>query len=233
MKKRAKTKRRKSRSQESIESVQRQRNLEQDAKFHPPTSAVEFHYLLGAGKPRLSQFLLSLDTICLLIIIIVGLSRTLFQIPDLSRVPLSIKTIIGIGFMACVTARTLTILRLIVNRKKIVTNPKYILSARLTFFLCNIISATLFIMVCLYYFGVVDFVAYVLHTQWPKLSEKVSYYISTAIGWIISGIIGNAAYDLLKRIRHKFTEDEVKLDDRGKLPKNKAVPNNSFNRPRN
>jgi hypothetical protein len=229
MTKRVKVRGKRHQKRKAVAAFREQPVSEETREFDFPTIPLDFYYLLALGKPKLRYFLLSIDTICIVIILGVSITFTLFRVPDLSRIPQMVLTLMGSVFMACAITRASMFIRLLVNREKARTDPKYILSVNIANFLCNIISATLFTMICFYYLGVIDFIAYVLHTYWPKLSEKLSYGISTALGWIVSGVIGNAAYDVIKR---KLRKREAESHNNHRAPEHKAAPNNSFNRTR-
>ena len=56
-----------------------------------------------------------------------------------------------------------------------------------------------FVVLLMYGAGAIDAVTTLLARSVAFLSERISYAIATVFGWIISGVIGNFAYDLLKR----------------------------------
>jgi hypothetical protein len=185
------------------------------------TIPFDFYYLLALGKPKLRYLLLSVDAICMIIIAAVSIPFILFRIPDLSHIPQTVLTIMGSFFMACALTRFLMFTRLYINREKARLDPRYVLAVRFANFYCNIISATLFTVICFYYFGVIDFIAYMLHTYWPKFSEKLSYGISTALSWIMSAVVGGAAYDLIKKM---FKKNEAESDKNLSASEKNAAP---------
>ncbi len=58
----------------------------------------------------------------------------------------------------------------------------------------------LFAVLFMYGAGIVDAVAHALPNIATLISARASYGIATIFGWLMSGIIGNAAYDLFCRI---------------------------------
>jgi hypothetical protein len=164
----------------------------------------DYHFLIAGGRPRLRNFLFSIDTIGVYLILLVGLSHALFNVPNYSNVPRWPMLIIGSGLIGAGTTRLLMLFRLLINLRKAKTDPRYILSVLFANFLCDVTSGTLVTVWCLYYFGVIDFMAVFIQSHWPSISQKASEWISTLIGWAISGIIGNGAFALIKRWRLKI-----------------------------
>jgi hypothetical protein len=67
----------------------------------------------------------------------------------------------------------------------------------------NIFTVTMtaiFYLIALQQGYLVDLSNYLKSTIFPSLSEGVNYILSNIVAWIVSGVIGNFAYDLLKRI---------------------------------
>jgi len=69
---------------------------------------------------------------------------------------------------------------------------------RIVFLLQSICFSIVFLTL-LYRFGIIDTVNKFVLWAIPKIEPKISNIISTILGWIVSGVIGNFAYDLLKR----------------------------------
>jgi len=96
------------------------------------------------------------------------------------------------------------VLRPFVGSDRFKTDPKF---ARLVRFLVafgGVLVTTLLNVTLFYISGAIELLTAFLQTHWPSIEPKLSYYLSTLIGWIVSGILGNAAYDLLKRLKQKM-----------------------------
>jgi hypothetical protein len=185
---------------------------EREQAAYPPIDYVnqlrpsDYLYFLAGGRPSLYRFLFSVDSLSLWIILVGYLSVLTFRVPDLQVLPSYVRTIIGSALIASATNRSISFLILVINRKKIRTDPRYLLRFIAATFLSNLLSATVFVVGCLYYFGVVDFVAVLLQKIWPYLSDKVSYAVSTVLNWVASGIIGNYAFQFIKKRFEKREE---------------------------
>lgn len=166
----------------------------------------DYYALFAGGRPRLRNFFFSIDSIGFYLILIVGLSHNFFKIPDYANVPRWPRIIIGSGLIGAGMSRSLTFIRLLLNAKRAKTDPRYILSFLFVNFLCDVTSGTLLIVWCFYHFGIISFVAAAVQTYWPTISHSVSSGIATGFGWVMSGIIGNASFALIKWWYVKFRE---------------------------
>jgi len=100
-----------------------------------------------------------------------------------------------------VSATVITFIRIIlrVNRRFFV-DPEYAIGYLRVSIALDGVRVALFAALLLYGSGVIDAFANALSTFFTFLSVHTSYIVSTVIGWLASGIIGNASYDLLRRI---------------------------------
>jgi len=62
------------------------------------------------------------------------------------------------------------------------------------------VGATIYIVIIFYGLGLIDKIAYYFSSTFPGFGKQLSYAVSTVLGWVVSGVIGNAAYDFLKKI---------------------------------
>ncbi len=51
----------------------------------------------------------------------------------------------------------------------------------------------------LYNFGAIQYGARFIYAKAPIIGSTLSNVISTILGWVVSGVIGNFVYDILKR----------------------------------
>jgi hypothetical protein len=158
------------------------------------------YYYSDSGRPRLSRILFSIDSLSYFIILISGLSYVLLGIPDVKRIPEPARTVIGSIMIASATNRLIFISSLLRHRYTAVKfDPRYVNRFTSAMFISNMLSATGFTVCFLYYFGVIGFTATAIHAAWPFVSAQLSYTLSTILGWVASGVIGNYAFQFVRK----------------------------------
>ncbi len=84
--------------------------------------------------------------------------------------------------------------------KRVVQDDAYALRVFKLLAFWEAVRATAFLLLLMYGAGVIGEVASLLHQSATFLSARASYYVSAVVGWLISGVVGNFAYDFLKRL---------------------------------
>lgn len=170
-------------------------------------------WILSGGRPNFFKLIFGLDSLSVYIILTLGLANLIFD-PDLSRIPERARSIIGIGIGACGYTRIMYAILISLRFKKLGSTPWLVDGAMLAWFFCDLLSATLMVAAGLYYFGAVAALSVLLQTHWPYLSAKVSEWVSAAVNWAISGIVGGVAFEQTRRLfRHYFVK-EVQVERR-------------------
>jgi len=115
------------------------------------------------------------------------------------RLPLVVGIILLYGFAYC-SLMDLFVLRHSVTSPRFGTDFKFTKRVRNLSTLNGILLTTLLNLFFFYISGAIDLLTTFLQTRWPSIQPRISYYFSTLIGWIVAGVLGNAGYDLLKRL---------------------------------
>lgn len=94
---------------------------------------------------------------------------------------------------------TYRFLEIIVSFKRALNDDAYAVRIYRVLAFMEALRVAAFVVLLMYGTGVIDAVTTLLARSLAFLSERASYVVATVLGWIISGVIGNFAYDLLKR----------------------------------
>jgi hypothetical protein len=156
------------------------RDLELSADPHRPGRS-RFHFL--SSMPLLSFLAI---VACVVVYLLLGY-------PDLTRLPSHLKIILGTVAFTSVAIRWFFFGYLYGDR-----DPRSSRKFWLAISLSDFIFATAFAAALLYYFGAVRFVAVALQKGWPYLSDRGSYVLSSILSWVMSGIVGNYAFHLIR-----------------------------------
>jgi hypothetical protein len=151
-------------------------------------------------RPTRSRFLFSIHLWSFWAIVACAVVYLLLGYPDLTKLPSHVKTILGTVALTSVAIRWFFFGRLYGER-----DPRSSRTFWLVISLSDFIFATAFAAALFYYFGAVRYVAVALQKGWPYLSDRGSYLLSSILSWVMSGIVGNYAFHL---IRARFGKNE-------------------------
>jgi hypothetical protein len=145
-------------------------------------------------KALVTWILLSLVTVILISIGVTymqGFSREeIYQ-----RVPLALR-IIFIVSMSLLTAKaTVFALEHYSGRRTV----KYQAKLALLDFIASVFILSVVVLVFAYLYGIPDKISAWLKILLPNIGEQIRNSVSTVLSWIAAGIIGNAAFAMLKR----------------------------------
>lgn len=90
-------------------------------------------------------------------------------------------------------------LEIVVSFKRALNDDAYAVRIYRVLAFMEALRVAAFMVLLMYGAGAIDAATTLLARSLAFLSDRASYVISTVLGWIISGVIGNFAYDLLKR----------------------------------
>jgi hypothetical protein len=119
------------------------------------------------------------------------------------RMPFIVGILLLYGFTYC-TFMDLSVLQRWVSSPRFGTDPKFTRRVRYLSAFNGILMTTLLYVFLFYISGSIDLLTAFFQAHWPSIQPKVSYYVSTLIGWIVAGILGNAGYDLLKKFGRRM-----------------------------
>ena len=127
-----------------------------------------------------------------------------FSSSFLESVPKFVLSITSPIFFAAAISHFLIFLCFIIFRRAVIFNVPFRNACISLFKLWSVLVIASMFLLSLYAVGAVDgltnFVKFIL----PIIGEKISYGISTVITWTISGVIGNVAYALLRKLFYKI-----------------------------
>lgn len=102
-------------------------------------------------------------------------------------------------------------LLLVTNRNKL-EQPKVRILFRSLETLVSVILLSCGILYVLYGFNLIELIAVTISQYYPGISRTVSIWISKLFGYAVSGVVGNIAYDLIKKII-KYRVNSQKMNE--------------------
>jgi uncharacterized membrane protein len=151
---------------------------------------------------RLSIF--GISNLILMTVVVIYNWRHGYTFSFIYELPLPIVTLYLMVFILSLSILNSMVNKLQQSMPRMKTDTRYARKSALILMSYSLLPFGLLCMPLIYSSGIVNTLAIYLHSRIPALGEKFYNLFLSFLTMLISGIIGNAAYDLLKRIGRRF-----------------------------
>ena len=186
----------------SFDNNQRQKTIQTETVSNEIFQNKSFDYFRDSLFSRSLKFIAWVEIIIALPFIYFAHSLPSF----LEKVPDFILSMTGTICSSAFISHFLILLCFIIFPKTVLFNAAFRKRCLFLFKLWSVLVIASIFLTSLYAIGAVDgltdFVKFIL----PIVGQNISYGISTFITWVISGVIGNVAYALLRKLFYKMQE---------------------------